>query len=72
MNHYEIEACVVRAKNGSTADTLMLLEPFKPFIFKSAGRLRLKHYDTNDLVQIGYGAIINAVKKYKIGSNTFS
>lgn len=72
MDHYEIEACVVRAKNGSTEDLLMLLNQFKPYICKFAGKYRLKDFDTCELVQIGYSAVITAMKKYKVGSNTFS
>ncbi|SJT66217.1 RNA polymerase sigma-28 factor precursor [Clostridioides difficile] len=45
---------------------------FKPFIFKTAHSFNIKDYDTYDLVQIGYIALINAVDKYKNGSNSFS
>lgn len=72
MNHYEIEACVIRAKNGNKAELLKLLEQFKPFIFKNAACYNIKNYDLYDLVQIGYVSLINAVAKYRTGSNTFS
>ena len=72
MNRYEIEACVIRAKNGNREELLKVLEQFKPFIFKTAAQFNIKNYDTYDLVQIGYVTLINAVAKYRTGSNTFS
>jgi RNA polymerase sporulation-specific sigma factor len=72
MKHYEIEACVIRAKNGSKEELLKLMEQYKAFIFKSALKYNIRGYDLYDLVQIGYVALINAVAKYREGSNTFS
>lgn len=72
MNHYEIEACVIRAKNGNKSELLKILEQYKPFIIKTAGSYNIKNYDTYDLLQIGYVTLINAVAKYRTGSNTFS
>jgi RNA polymerase sporulation-specific sigma factor len=72
MNHFEIEACVIRAKNGNKEELLKLMEQYKPFIIKTAKGFNLKGYDMYDLVQIGYVALINAVSKYRTGSNTFS
>jgi RNA polymerase sporulation-specific sigma factor len=71
MNHYEIEACVIRAKNGNREELLKILEQFKPFIFKTAKTFNIKDYDTYDLVQIAYVALINAVAKYRTDSHTF-
>ncbi|WP_163195550.1 sigma-70 family RNA polymerase sigma factor [Clostridium thermarum] len=72
MDHYEIEAAVIRAKNGDQAELLKLMEHYKPFIIKTARRFYIKNYDLHDLIQIGYIAVMNAVAKYKIGSNTFT
>jgi RNA polymerase sigma factor, sigma-70 family len=72
MNHFEIEACVIRAKNGNKEELLKILEQYKPFIFKTAKGFNINGYDIYDLVQIGYVALINAVAKYRTGSNTFS
>lgn len=72
MNHYEIEACVIRAKNGNKEELLKLMEQFRPFIFKTARDFNIKNYDMYDLAQIGYVALINAAAKYRTGSNTFS
>ena len=72
MNHYEIEACVMRAQKGNREELLKILEQYKPFIFKIARQYNIKNYDLYDLVQIGYVAVINAVAKYRASSNTFS
>jgi RNA polymerase sporulation-specific sigma factor len=72
MNHYEIEASVMRAKNGNREELLNIMEQYKPFIFKTARTYNIKNYDLYDLVQIGYVTLINVVAKYKTGSNTFS
>lgn len=72
MNHYEIEACVIRAKNGNKEELLKILEQYKPFIFKTARQYNLKNFDLYDLVQLGYVSLINAVAKYRVGSHTFS
>jgi RNA polymerase sigma factor (sigma-70 family) len=72
MNHYEIEACVLGAKEGNTEDMLRLLEQYKNYVFKIALQFKIKNYEVSDLVQIGYVALMNAVTKYKIGSYSFS
>lgn len=72
MNHFEIEACVIRAKNGNREELLKILEQYKSFIFKNALNYNIKGYDLYDLVQIGYVTLINAVAKYRTGSQTFS
>ena len=72
MKHNEIETCVIGAKNGNKDDLLKVLDQYKPFIFKTARKFKIKNYDLVDLEQIGYMAIINALAKYRIGSCTFS
>lgn len=72
MNHYEIEACVMRAKKGNGEELLKILEQYRPFIIKTASQYNIKNYDIYDLIQIGYVTLINAVAKYRIGSHTFS
>ncbi|AOR25020.1 sigma-70 family RNA polymerase sigma factor [Clostridium taeniosporum] len=71
MNFKEIENLVIEAKKGDDEALLKLMIQFKPFIFKTAKSFNIKNYDTFDLVQIGYIALINAVDKYKNGSNSF-
>jgi RNA polymerase sporulation-specific sigma factor len=72
MNHFEIEASVIRAKNGNKEELLKVLEQYKPFIFKTAREYNIRNFDMYDLVQIGYISLINAAAKYRVGSNTFS
>jgi RNA polymerase sporulation-specific sigma factor len=72
MNHYEIETCIMGAKNGNKEDLLKILKQYKPFIFKTAQKYNIKNYDIYDLEQIGYMAILSALTKYRTGSCTFS
>lgn len=72
MNHFEIEASVIRAKNGNKEELLKVMEQYKPFIIKTASGYNIKGFDMYDMVQIGYVTLINAVAKYRVGSNTFS
>jgi RNA polymerase sporulation-specific sigma factor len=72
MNHYDIEACVKAAKTGNKEELTRILEQYKPFIIKTAKDFNIRCCDIHDLIQIGYMAIINAVEKYRVGSNTFS
>lgn len=71
MNYSEIEACVIEAKMGNKEALHNLVEQFRPFIFKTAQNYTVKNHDLHDLSQMGYLAVINAVSKYKEGSNTF-
>lgn len=72
MNHSEIDACIMDAQNGNQEELLKLLEQFKPFIYKTAKSFNIKNHDMNDMVQIGYTALINSVNKYRTGSSTFT
>lgn len=72
MDYFEIETCVAKAKSGSEEELMKIIEQYKPFIIKTAKEFNIRNCDTHDLLQIGYMAIINAVDKYKTGSNTFS
>jgi RNA polymerase sporulation-specific sigma factor len=72
MNHSEIEACIIHAKDGQKEELNKILQQYKPFIIKTARQFNIKSHDTNDLLQIGYLALINAVEKYRTGSNSFS
>lgn len=72
MNYNEIEACITRAKSGNKEDLLKILEQYKAYIFKTARTFNIKNHEIYDLVQIGNIALINAIDKYKTGSNSFS
>jgi RNA polymerase sporulation-specific sigma factor len=72
MNYHEIEACVTRAKSGNKEELLKILEQYKAYIFKTARTFNIKNHEIYDLVQIGNVALINAIDKYRTGSNSFS
>jgi RNA polymerase sigma factor (sigma-70 family) len=72
MNHLEIEACVISAKCGDSKEMEKIINQFKPFIFKTAKTYNVKNYSIDDLSQIGFTALLDAVNKYKPGSHTFS
>lgn len=60
----DMELLVIEAKNGSKAAEVEILDRFKRFIVKKALDVRVKNYDLDDLVQIGYIAVLNAIEKY--------
>ncbi|NLZ47386.1 MAG: sigma-70 family RNA polymerase sigma factor [Clostridiales bacterium] len=72
MKHFEMEAAVRRAKNGNKEELIKILDHFKSYIYKTANKYNIKNYDMYDLLQIAYVALINAVSKYRVGSNTFT
>jgi RNA polymerase sporulation-specific sigma factor len=72
VNGIEIENIVARAKTGNRDELLRIIERYKPFIIKTMRSYSLKNYEFYDLLQVGYVALINAVSKYKAGSNVFS
>jgi RNA polymerase sigma factor (sigma-70 family) len=71
MEQHDIEACVTQAKKGDKEALTKILAQYKSFIFKYAYQHNIRNHDTNDLVQIGYLALLKAIKNYKVGSNTF-
>lgn len=72
MEHHEIEIWVTQAKKGSQEAITELFKQYKSYVFKSAYQFNIKSFDANDLAQLGYLTILNAIKNYKTGSNTFS
>lgn len=72
MNYEQIETCVIGARSGNREELLKIFEQYKLFIFKTAGQFFVKDFGFEDMVQIGYVALIKAVGKYRTGSNTFS
>lgn len=71
MDYYEIEACVIKAKQGSKEDMQKIFEQYRPFIIKTAKKFIIRNCDINDLIQIAYISLINVVSKYEASSNTF-
>jgi RNA polymerase sigma factor (sigma-70 family) len=72
MNHLQIENCVIHAKSGDSKEMEKIIEQFRPFVFRTAKSYNIKNYDINDLSQIGFTALLNAVNKYNPGTHTFS
>jgi RNA polymerase sporulation-specific sigma factor len=72
MRHDEIEACVIQAKAGNKEALAKLLEQYRPFIFKMSTHFNIRCCDTNDMLQLGYMAVMKAAAKYRTGSQTFS
>jgi RNA polymerase sigma factor (sigma-70 family) len=71
MDYKEVEECVIRAKEGSKEDVLKLINHYKGFIHKTATEFYVKNYEIDDLMQVGYIAVLKAISRYKPGSNTF-
>lgn len=55
---------VILAKQGDRIAEEILVANFKPLIYKELLRIHLKNYDYDDLEQIGYIAVLLAIKKY--------
>jgi RNA polymerase sigma factor (sigma-70 family) len=72
MNHLEIESCVINAKSGDSKQMEKLITQFRSFIFRTAKTYNIKNYDLDDLSQIGFTALLNAINKYTPGTHTFS
>ena len=71
LSYKEIENLVGDSKNGNKLSTMELIKHFEPFIFNAVKNVNINGYDTNDLVQVGYSALIVAINKYNVNSNTF-
>lgn len=65
-NLVEIEKLVLEAKKGSKFAEVEILNKFTRFIVKKALGVRLKNYELDDLIQIGYIAVLNAISKYDV------
>lgn len=67
-----MEEVIKRAKNGEIDFIILIIEKYKPFIFKCASKYNIPAYDFEDLVQHGYLSVIKAIHKYKLGSNSYN
>lgn len=67
-----MEDLVRKAKEGDKFAMEELLNRFKFFIYKQAGKFSIPSYDFDDLVQHGYLSVINAVKLYNPEKNSFT
>lgn len=68
----KVEELVNMAKDGDIEAVNLLIERYKGFILKEAGKYRIPSYDFEDVVQHGYLTVIHCIKKYKMGSSAFS
>ena len=71
LSYKEIETLVGDSKKGNKLSTMELVKHFEPFIFNAVKNVNISGYDTNDLIQVGYSALIVAINRYKVNSNTF-
>ena len=71
LSYKEIENLVGDSKNGNKLSTMELVKHFEPFIFNAVKNVNINGFDTNDLIQVGYSALIVAINKYNVNSNTF-
>jgi len=67
-----IEELVKKAKNYDRAAMDEILEKFKYFVYKQAGKYIIPSYDYEDLVQHGYLSIIKAVHQYNLDKRSFT
>lgn len=66
----EIEQLVKKAKANDESAMSELMKRFRPLILKMANSIYIKDYDRDDLIQLGYIAIIKAVSYYNTERNT--
>lgn len=66
----EIEQLVKKAKANDESAMSELMIRFRPLILKMANNIYIKDYDRDDLIQLGYVAIIKAVTCYNPERNT--
>ena len=59
-----LEEIVEKAKNGDINSKEEIINRFTPLIIKHSRTTFIVGYDENDLKQIGYMTIIQAIKRY--------
>lgn len=67
----EIEALVREAKAGDKLALEKLMKNFEYYIYKSALSIYVAGQEHDDLMQIGYMTVMNAVEKYDITKSNF-
>jgi RNA polymerase sporulation-specific sigma factor len=63
---------VIRAKNGDKVALEELMNKFKFYIIKCSSNVYINGYEKDDLIQIGYISLINAVKNYELTKGNFT
>lgn len=68
----ELKELIIRAKSNNKNAKETLLNKFRPFIIKHCMRVYLKDYTFDDLVQICYISLLNAIEKFDINNGNFT
>ncbi|MEG0772527.1 sigma-70 family RNA polymerase sigma factor [Clostridium sp.] len=63
---------VIRAKSGDKVALEELMNKFKFYIIKCSNNVYINGYEKDDLIQIGYISLINAVKNYELTKGNFT
>lgn len=63
---------VKRAKSGDKVALEELMNKFKFYIIKCSNNVYINGYEKDDLIQIGYISLINAVKNYELTKGNFT
>jgi|BioPla2DNA2_1021312.scaffolds.fasta_scaffold131044_1 RNA polymerase sigma factor (sigma-70 family) len=71
MNCNDLEQQVHNAQKGNKEAQLWIVQQYMPYIAKRAKAYKVKSFSCQDLLQLGTLAVLKAIHKYKIGSNTF-
>ncbi|MTK11261.1 MAG: sigma-70 family RNA polymerase sigma factor [Clostridiaceae bacterium] len=69
IDNLELVQIIKKAQEGEKKELETILKMYKPLIVKSVMRIYIYGYETEDLIQIGNIALINAVNKYDCGRN---
>lgn len=67
-----INSLIMDAKSGSEEATNELLKKYQNYIFKLVKNIYIYGYETEDLVQLGYMSIVNAIRKYNVDKGNFT
>lgn len=71
FNSMDYEYVVKQAQSGDKEARLILIQQYMPYIKKLARSHKITGYSYQDLTQLGALAVLRAIHKYKLGSNTF-
>lgn len=71
FNSMDYEYVVKQAQSGDKEAKLILIQQYMPYIKKLARSYKITGYSYQDLTQLGALAVLRAIHKYKLGSNTF-
>lgn len=66
----DIQQTVIKAKNGDKLSQQEIINKFTPYVIKAAASTYVSGYEMEDLKQIGYISILNAISKYNPDKNS--